>query len=596
MRQVMFIIGFLILSTLLLRVHGDGQEAVVKMEQQQQQQSVVKEREAFFSSRGDSALHDGAVAVNAQEFSIQQKEALHEEEEEEEEILEVSSFLVDDSSVSTMRLFWPFSDSKKNATSTDDSTAASSNNNNNNNNNNATAEITVSSSASCDSYKSCSDCTEASSWCHWCDSDHVCHAKASFYGCLSGSTCKNESKHDDKDKATGCASHVTCSECTGSSSYYSHVCHWCAHDNACHAIGSYYGCISGVDCYANDRCTRLHPEPISISNDDAYLIAEVGPLPVAVIVAIAALLGCCLSVCFCFASGVKGAYDDLVLVENDHVQMERQSPERSSSEQEQSSPTTIDTDDVMEHGESNEGADNGDADYARMPPDEEHATDVAHSSEESMPLITSPAEQQHRPMRRPPRRVQRLYNVCSLCYVGSLITIGGCAYGAYRSLPLAAPSYNVCNEESDWKSLIESLSSDFQILVSVANPNHFSFALDMASGNFTHKGNPVGTFQIPPVVAEPLSITDVLMVAHFAPEKWDALSITREFVAGRLTFLADAKATLRIPILLDYSITVSTRDIVIHANELGDRSLCACKTWQQPKEEDQKQLSPLPFL
>lgn len=590
-----FITALLILSTLLQAVLGEAVVVEKEEEQQQQQERFDETGEDVsleLSSRDNSAIYSD-VGFIAKESSTKEQES------EKEQLLEVSTFIDESSTLG----FWPFS--KKNASNNDDddSTATTSNNNNNKTESHYSSSWLPSSSSSCYSYVTCSECTEASSWCHWCDSDHVCHAKASVYGCFSGSTCKNASKHDDKDKATGCASHATCSECTLSSS---HVCHWCAHDNACHAIGSYYGCMQGVDCYSNDRCQRLNPEPIISSSSDGdgdqkHLIPEIGPLPVAVIVSVAALMGCCMSMCFCFASGVKGAYDDLVLVDNDVIALEQQQqqldtdPPPQFSEQEPSTLTNIvNEDEVVEHDDSND-AGNG-TDYVRMPDEEEQAANDVAQAQESMPLIYSehqqPQQQQQRQRRRP-RRVQRLYNFCSLCYVGSLIAIGGFAYGAYKSLPLVPPSYNVCNEESSWKSLIESMSTDFQILVSVANPNHFSLALDMASGNFTHKGKPVGSFQIPPVVAEPLSITDVLLVAHFAPEKWDAISITREFVSGKLEFLANAKATLRIPILFDYSITASKKDIVIHVNELSDRSLCACPDWKQAKNPT---LPPLPFL
>jgi len=44
--------------------------------------------------------------------------------------------------------------------------------------------------------------------------------------------------------------HKDCEECTSSP----WDCHWCAHDNACHIFGSMYGCVSGVNCYSDNRC------------------------------------------------------------------------------------------------------------------------------------------------------------------------------------------------------------------------------------------------------------------------------------------------------------------------------------------------------
>ena len=52
-----------------------------------------------------------------------------------------------------------------------------------------------------------------------------------------------------------CAARTSCGTCYANTS----VCHWCAVDRACHAIGSYYGCSLGVGCYQED-CMRKTSE------------------------------------------------------------------------------------------------------------------------------------------------------------------------------------------------------------------------------------------------------------------------------------------------------------------------------------------------
>ena len=47
--------------------------------------------------------------------------------------------------------------------------------------------------------------------------------------------------------ADACASYTDCLSCSNSSM----TCHWCSNDNACHTIGSPYGCLTGVNCYSN---------------------------------------------------------------------------------------------------------------------------------------------------------------------------------------------------------------------------------------------------------------------------------------------------------------------------------------------------------
>lgn len=157
---------------------------------------------------------------------------------------------------------------------------------------------------SCAAHKNCFECSTASSLCHWCAHDNQCHAKGSVHGCLEGVDCTNHTKpdHPKSKNETKCASHMNCTECSLSS----YTCHWCAHDNACHAVGSYYGCVSGVNCYSNDRCRRKEPAPI-----EGIVFEEMGFLPIVLILFLGGICFCCSTLGYCVAGGVKGAYDDL---------------------------------------------------------------------------------------------------------------------------------------------------------------------------------------------------------------------------------------------------------------------------------------------
>ena len=74
-----------------------------------------------------------------------------------------------------------------------------------------------------------------------------------------------------------CQTYSNCHDCTTAtalntssssrlpSHHSSSSCHWCAHDNACHAVGSVYGCVSGVHCMAHPSCQRPVPEPLANS-------------------------------------------------------------------------------------------------------------------------------------------------------------------------------------------------------------------------------------------------------------------------------------------------------------------------------------------
>jgi hypothetical protein len=148
------------------------------------------------------------------------------------------------------------------------------------------------------------------------------------------------------------------------------------------------------------------------------------------------------------------------------------------------------------------------------------------------------------------------------------------------------PTYNVCNDNLAWKSIVSSMTSmkveaDFEILVSVLNPNHFEVDVEMGRGQFYHEGVFVGTFDIPPTKCPAMSIMDVRVVAHFAPEKWEALSLTAEYYKGTLAFDLNARATFRFPFLIDFAYPASFNNIHVKVNDpkLNDRHLCKCPKW-----------------
>ncbi|OEU13356.1 hypothetical protein FRACYDRAFT_241694 [Fragilariopsis cylindrus CCMP1102] len=170
---------------------------------------------------------------------------------------------------------------------------------------------------SCDSLTTCDNCTNTYS-CHWCKKSKSCHARGSFYGCAWGESCSPKPPPPKKENTT-CASQTTCSDCGASS----RLCHWCEVDNACHAIGSRYGCAIGVDCYSNDRCRRSESEklpgipfsPIKAPID--YLLAILNRVPsmsLIVIIIFGIMTLSCLCCCHYFTSNVKGAYDDLATI------------------------------------------------------------------------------------------------------------------------------------------------------------------------------------------------------------------------------------------------------------------------------------------
>jgi len=156
----------------------------------------------------------------------------------------------------------------------------------------------------CTELLDCGNCT-AETGCHWCKKDQKCHVIGSWNGCLIGATCDRKDDDDKKKKKDddSCASNQNCSACANT-----HTCHWCAHDETCHVIGSVYGCVRGVDCFAEDRCRRKEPEPLpssmaNFTNMDHTTLLVVGGM--------AAFLFVCVTCCLCFVCGVKGSLDDM---------------------------------------------------------------------------------------------------------------------------------------------------------------------------------------------------------------------------------------------------------------------------------------------
>jgi len=125
--------------------------------------------------------------------------------------------------------------------------------------------------------------------------------------------------------------------------------------------------------------------------------------------------------------------------------------------------------------------------------------------------------------------------------------------------------------------------ADIEILGSIVNPNHISAVLVNGTGTFSYKDKFVGTFSIPPFTAEAMAITDFVIIAHLTPGTWDGIAIAKDFSLGKLVLTANALAVVRIPALADLTVHGGRDEIVVFVNEVQDRSLCACPSWDEAK-------------
>lgn len=461
--------------------------------------------------------------------------------------------------------------------------------------------------SSCASLATCGDCTNTYT-CHWCEATASCHAKGSIHGCAWGSTCSSSS--DDHKNKTGCASHDTCHECALSS----HFCHWCEHDNACHAVGSRFGCALGVDCYSNDRCRRSEPEDLPL---EPVLERIPGLALVAILVVAGMCTGCCCC-CHYFATNVKGAYDDLaemtlagsiapmsVIYETNHTE-HRETFYTSLSD--------VPEDDLEDEDDDQVDGDNNNTNTAEEEPAVEDSS--SDPTDDASPLLNpdpephdssmerfhrSPNNNIHgRPLFHPsyngsvvgsfqePRHMKNLHRCCSYMLGCALLVVAlfvGLAIFFFPQIPV----YNVCNDEVAWSKIMKNiivfeLDASFEILASLSNPNRVGAFLERGKGSFSFDGKPFGTYEIPPFDVEAETITDFMIVVKVVPsDKAQAIRVAEAYYLGKLVLEADFEGTVRVPSLFNLTQSVAVQNIPVDVNALSDRSLCRCPTWNDDK-------------
>jgi hypothetical protein len=196
-----------------------------------------------------------------------------------------------------------------------------------------------------------------------------------------------------------------------------------------------------------------------------------------------------------------------------------------------------------------------------------------------------------------PRHMKSLYRGCSILYyigVGLVLVMVATTVYFYPKRPV----YNVCNDAVAYKKIFENimalkLDASFEILISLSNPNHLGVALDKGKGSFTFDGKPVGTFEIPPDFIGAMAITDLMLVAKVTPDKYQAAQLAAAYFRGKLVLEAEFQATVRVPAMFDMTYHLSVEDIRVDVNELSDRSLCYCPSWDESKNHTNTILFPL---
>ena len=399
--------------------------------------------------------------------------------------------------------WWPWhhdddnDDGKDDKNKTDDDNTNPSDNTDDNSNNSDSDDASPATDNSCASHIDCTTCYASSSTCHWCAFDNQCHAKASWYGCTLGANCNadnndnddnthNSTSSDDdttpsdggggggnKKKDNSCSSHSTCSECSLSS----HVCHWCEKDNACHAIGSWYGCAHGANCYSNHRCRRIEPE---VMEPWSWwkMASQMGVAPLALAGILGFMVICCSSVLFTGVKALKGAYEDLDFVERSSAHVAPMSLDAEEMEGNRHSPLSS-----MDRSEAKDTSDSKHFEIHESQPllNEQIDENLEFVDEESDSQLHSPNSSStlgsgsmlSRQSVTPHPSISRLptsnshrssshmacfMTTCRIWYFLIILSVFLFSSGYIYFFP-KTPLYNVCSDEIAWRSIIDGMTS-----------------------------------------------------------------------------------------------------------------------------------------
>ncbi|CAM9923250.1 unnamed protein product, partial [Phaeothamnion confervicola] len=152
------------------------------------------------------------------------------------------------------------------------------------------------------------------------------------------------------------------------------------------------------------------------------------------------------------------------------------------------------------------------------------------------------------------------------------------------------PEVNVCNTEFDWKSVVHSITGvavevDYQLLVSIYNPNNMDVAIESGTAVLKHKHTEVGAMVFEPFTATGGYVTDILATVAINAQQWENLRLGVEYETGKLAFFMDAsvQAAVLWHGLKTYPFSFSVSNYYIKVSDVTayDRSLCACPDMMQ---------------
>jgi len=350
-------------------------------------------------------------------------------------------------------------------------------------------------------------------------------------------------------RAESCANFQDCFTCSNSSI----SCHWCGKDNKCHAIGSPYGCLTGVNCYGSEACVRSEPEAKPHPAPSGSVLVGLG------IFLLTSLF--CTSACF-FVANEYVKHATVVRMEKDPNYQEL---------------LAFDEEEEGLAGRSRSGPSKGGGEgvLGERRPQGSGGEDVW----DPVPRI----------------RVEersRFLVVCSQVIRAALILtlawLVMVAVAVFLYTP-QVPDVNVCNTALDWGSLFTGLErlkleADYQLLLSVYNPNRLDVAISSGQGVFKHDHEAIGQVEVAPFLIKGGAITDVLVTLVFTPSVWKSLQLDLAFQTGSLMLMVDMNVAGRV--IWNgrrlFPFTYGLQNYFIHVGKEttgGPRHLCNCTAW-----------------
>ena len=323
-----------------------------------------------------------------------------------------------------------------------------------------------------------------------------------------------------------CSAHKSCNECTTSSSF----CHWCEFDKKCHSIGSFSGCLYGIDCDTIGRC--------EIRQEGWFGFSEVTFNTMIVLGFFSFLFALC---CCCRKR--------IIVYQNSQNYMAI--PDTSISNNEMQ--TAAGFVNLYEH--------------------------VPQYQRASLPASNDTARIV---VENPSTCFNWIMRIFLACFLAALVV------SIVAFFP-KSPEIDFCSSKVAWNDIIQSiinlnLMASFQILISVYNPNPYDIILNFASGSFYYKGEKFGSYEVAPMTIKALSITDDLVTTTFTPDNSQAFEIIEDFWNGDLNFTVGTQFQFTLPSLFNLSYEDEFNASIVSVGSSNDnddnfdvdQSLCTC--------------------